>query len=111
MDDRIFFSVVIYLFLSTTLVGLLPDSFHSGVSDYDDFDNDELSGTLNMSGSDIDSFTEQRSFFSKAISFLLVTWTIDGIPTLLAVVLNLVNLLGIFVIIIYFYDKARGIGS
>ena len=110
MDDRIFFSVVIYLFLSSAIVGLMPESMFAG-DNYGDMDSDELQATLNLTGSDIDSLKEQKGFFEKAISFLLFTWVIEGIPILLAIALNLLNFLGIFIVIVYFYDKFRGIGS
>lgn len=110
MDDRIFFSVVIYLFLSTSVAGLMPDSLFTG-SPTGDISPAELGGTLNLTGSDVDSLREQKGFFEKAISFLLFTWVVSGIPVLMAIFLNLVNLLCIFVVILYFYDKFRGIGS
>lgn len=94
--------------LSVGIAGFLPDSFFVSTPS-GEINPSELSGSLNLTGSDVDSMTEQVGFFKKIISYLLFTWVIEGIPLFLGVIVNLLNLLSILVVIIYVYDKLRGI--
>lgn len=110
MDDRFFFGVLIYLFVGVAFAGFMPDNFYTGTQ-HGGIDQDEFRDTINEQVDDIGSVTGQISFMGKILTFLFVTWQIDGMPTLLSIILIFVNLVSILVIGIYIYDKVRGIGS
>lgn len=105
MDDRIFFGILIYLFLAGTISGFLPDDFYRGTkfsqSEAEDFSSQYNETALEPSG--------QLNFFGKVIAFFFVSWVIQGIPSALGVIISLFNLIVIIVGAIYVYDKIRGI--
>jgi len=110
MDDKIFFSVLTYLFIAVVVSGFLPSYVYTGTS-HDVVDNQEFKDTINAKESDLTSTTNQLSFFAKILTFLFVTWTIDGLPGIISAFIIFINLISYTVVTIYIYDKIRGIGS
>lgn len=109
MNDGWFFGVLIYLVSSVLIVGAMPSDFYSGTS-YTAQTEDNIRQTID-SGSTADSTIEQLSFMQKILTFLFISWSIDGIPFLIAVIITMLNLFSIIVIVVWIYDKIRGIGS
>ena len=71
----------------------------------------ELAASFNTTAEDTDSLGEQVGFFKKILTFLFVTWTIEGIPVAIGLLLLALNLFSIIIAIVWVYDKVRGIGS
>lgn len=110
MDDRIFFGVLVYLLLIALVGGILPSDLFGGSRAVSP-ESDGMRLLYNDTP-DFDSSTSQQySFFRKALTFVFVPVAIDGIPTILGLFLNALNLVCMLVGVIYIYDKVRGIGS
>lgn len=107
MNDEYLYGVLIYLVLASTLFGLLPDEVYSG-STFDNSDRvDDLREGL-IQDDDID-YGDQIGFFEKMLTFMFMTFTIDGVPVLVGVLIFLINMISLSVPIVWFYDKVRGI--
>ena len=109
MDDRIFFGVLFYLIASVSLVGLMPSDFYTGTS-YTSETEGNIRSTID-SGSPTTSITENLNFMQKMLTFLFVTWSISGIPAFFSLIILILNIFSIVIIVIWIYDKVRGIGS
>jgi len=92
VNDSLFLFGLLYLIIASTLIGFMPDSFFTGdrgnVADQDDL-RQELDGS------------EELSFFNKLSSFMFVPIVINGLPTLIAVFLQLLHLLIMIFNVIY----------
>lgn len=110
MDDKYFFAVLIYLFVSSAVAGFLPSGFYTGTS-HEGLSDEDLRDTVETYKADVGDVSGQLNFFQKVLTFLFVTWVIDGIPLLLSFVILFFNIVTVLVIGIYVYDKIRGIGS
>ena len=107
MDDKIGFGILTYLLISILIVGFLPDDLFTG-SRYDSPGVD-VSGSLNVDVAEIDNIGDQVSFISKIGTVLFVAWKIEGIPAFLGGLLAIINYLSESILIIWAYDKLRGI--
>lgn len=103
MDDRIFFGAFVYLFLSVVVVAILPASLFSGSSPGLSNIGDGVSNPENI--------VTTPSYFSQVVRFMLASWTIDGIPTGIGLIITLLNIATLLIAIIFVYDKVRGIGG
>lgn len=106
MDDRLAIGVIIYIFLSVSLVIIMPDEFFSGTSSSVD-GAQEVRSSINVTAVQADA--DQPGFILKILQFFFASWTISGIPLVLGVLLELFNLVTIIVGVAYVYDKIRGI--
>lgn len=93
--------------------GFIPSEYISGdpSSSTSTITASELAESFNTTAEDTDSFGEQVSFFKKVLTFLFVTWTIEGIPVAIGLILFVLNIFSILIGAVWIYDKARGIGS
>lgn len=108
MDDSYFFGVLAYLFIASMIAGFLLTGFYSGTQNQA-LDSEEFWAVASGSIEDIDGFSGQLNFFQKILTFLFVTWVIDGLPAVLVFVVMFINISSLLVISIYSYDKIRGI--
>lgn len=107
MEDKYFFGAMIYLFVSIAVAGMLPTEVYTGASE--NLDREELIDSLNQTGERIESTSEQVSFLFKVLSYFFVPLSIDGIPSIMALIISFINLMCVLIGIIWTYDKARGI--
>lgn len=110
MDDKIFFGVLVYLVLSTSIAALLPTAMYSGTKFVPLTESDVIS-EYNVSAGAVSGAVEQLNFMQKIVTYFFVTWRVAGIPAAIGIIIFLINILTIFVGAIYVYDKVRGIGS
>lgn len=102
MDDTIFFGALIYLLLSIGISGFLPDNFYSGSTPKL---NDDIEIGINNPSDDTESF----SFISKIARMFFAPFIINGIPTIIGLLIFIINIFTTVIAIIYVYDKIRGI--
>lgn len=111
IDDTYLFAALIYLLIAVLGAGLIPSTVFAGEVPTGVVSASELQDSFNTSAEDVDGLTEQVGFFKKLLAFLFVTWTIEGIPTILGLFIFVLNLFAIIIPIVWLYDKLRGIGS
>jgi hypothetical protein len=108
MDEKLFFGVIIYLFLSVGTASFLPSGFYTGTS-HSVPNQQEFQNIATEQMENVDSFTGQLSFFQKILTYIFVTWTISGIPVIVSLLILFFNLFSLTVVSIFIYDKLRGI--
>ena len=97
-SDNIMYFLIVYLLLGGFFFGLMPDSFFSGtVAEFDD-PNNPTTGVY-----------ESYSFISKVATFLFIGITINGLPTVLAGILNIFNIMSIIMATVWGINKFRGV--
>jgi len=109
MDDKLFLSVIVYLFISVSVASFLPNDFYTG-SVYETPNEQEFKDISAEQIENVDSFRGQLNFFQKILTYLFVTWIITGMPTIVALFVLALNIFSIVIISVYVYDKLRGIG-
>ena len=91
--------MIIYLLVGSLLFGFLPDTFFNGtVGDLSIDDKPDTDG-YNL------------GFFGKVVTFLFVGLTINGIPTFIALILNIMNLMMSIMVTVWVVNKVRGVSS
>lgn len=108
MNDSLFFGVLAYLFISASIAGFLPDDFYSGTR-HNELQSDEFREIALQNVEDVSGLLATPTFFQKILTFLFVTWTIEGIPALIALMILFVNIVSILIVSIWTYDKLRGV--
>lgn len=108
MNDKIFLVCLFYLFMGSTLIGLMPDEFVSGVSTPTTIKATDIDGNINSSYGVV---TKGSTFLGKFLSFMFIPISISGIPTLIGLILQVINLFCIFFSVIYVYKLIRGIST
>ncbi len=105
MNDRIILAFFLYLIIASTTIGLLPSAFFTGTNP-NDLDVDDLTGDISANPT---ALTTQLSFFGKMIRYMFVPIVIDGIPVILAIILQLFHTLIFVMSTIYFAKIIRGV--
>jgi len=98
MNDRLFLFGLLYLILASTFIGLMPDEFFSGGSKPTEIDGDDLIDDIPTGVTEIG---KGFSFWGKVLTFMFVPIVIDGLPSLIALMLQLFHLLIMISTIIY----------
>jgi len=98
-SDNVIYFLMIYLLLGGFFFGLMPDSFFTGtVATFDDVENPNF-------------VISAVSFPVKVATFLFVGLAIDGLPTVLAGILNIFNIMSIVFVTVWGVNKVRGVSS
>lgn len=107
MDDRYFYMVLVYMFIAVVISSQLPDSFITGsVPSNNRISSIEIVG--DEAGTVYSTTMTTLSTFDKIMIFLFQTWKVYGLPYIISILIELVNILCIVTIIIYVWDKFRG---
>lgn len=109
MDDKIFFSCLIYIFIVSMVGGFIPSDIYTG-SRLTTFDSSYIMDSDN--GTAEGSPTQYRSdsgFLAKLGRFFFLTVSVTGIPLFISALINILNLFTLTISVIYLYDKFRGI--
>lgn len=110
MNDKIFFGVLVYLILSTGISAMMPTSMYTGTK-FEVLDSQTVKESVDSSEDVLVGSDEPLSFVQKILTYFFVTWNINGIPSLIALIIFLFNIVVVMVGAVYVYDKIRGIGS
>ncbi len=103
MEDTMILGFIVYLLAASLLFGFMPDSFFTGSTSTHTADllTDDESGTPSLT--DI-------TYMGKVIRFMFIPMAIDGMPLFLSGLINIINILGIIMSVVWGYDKIRGNG-
>jgi hypothetical protein len=99
---------IIYLVIASGVMVILPDSVYLG-----DVPKSQSAASYrnlaNLSATQPEGVVDELSFFYKLVTFLFVTFDINGIPAFFGVIILIINLIMMILPIVWIYDKARGI--
>jgi hypothetical protein len=88
MDDFLVIAAIVYLFLASSVIAILPDDFFS-----------------TPEGGGFDDWSSPL----EITAFLFVPFIIPGVPVIIGSLLALLNYLCLFIGGVFIYDKLRGI--
>ena len=105
MDDKIFLGALVYLLVTILISAILPTDLYTGTK-FSGSERDDFTSQYNKTGVEA---SQQLGFFTKVAKFFFISWTINGMPVALGILVSIINIFVAMVAAIFVWDKFRGI--
>jgi len=117
LDDKIFLGVMLYIILSSVIVGMMPTELLYSTTQLDEnLDVADLVGFENVTiePEDINLVTgvgQGITMFGTMFLWVVAPVSLGNIPIFISIIILIINWFCLAIFSIYIFDKFRGIGS